>query len=100
MPRRQSDNDLVKGAGETGPLILKDYFRSFPHPKGSTSAATWHAGVEDVARTRRNRVRAGDGNRIPTGGLTMSATSATFRREALDFRERNRDRQSVEVVDE
>jgi hypothetical protein len=100
MPRRQSDNDLVKGAGETGPLILKDYFRSFPHPKGSTSAATWHAGVEDVARTRRNRVRAGDGNRIPTGGLTMKCNIGDFPSRGVGFRERNRDRQSVEVVDE
>jgi hypothetical protein len=47
MPRRQSDNDLVKGAGEKAPLKVKGNFRRSPHPKGSTSAATWHAGVED-----------------------------------------------------
>jgi hypothetical protein len=30
----------------------------------------------------------------------MNATSATFRREALNFRDRNPRRQSIEVVDE
>jgi len=32
MPRRQSDNDLVKGAGEKAPLKVKGNFRRFPHP--------------------------------------------------------------------
>jgi hypothetical protein len=50
MPRRQSDNDLVKGAGVKAPLKVKRNFRRSPHPKGSTSAATWHAGVEDGLR--------------------------------------------------
>jgi len=32
MPRRQSDNDLAKGAGEKTPLKVKGKFRRFPHP--------------------------------------------------------------------
>src|SRR5215467_2308207 len=50
MPRRQSDNDLVKGAGEKAPLKVKGNFRRFPHPL-FTAILTTHVDPALLART-------------------------------------------------
>src|SRR5262249_45569829 len=40
MPRRQSKNDLAKGAGEKAPSKVKGNFRRFPHPSTMKSPAS------------------------------------------------------------
>jgi hypothetical protein len=50
MPRRQSDDDLAKGAGEKAPLKVKGNFRRFPHPL-FTAILTTHVDPALLART-------------------------------------------------